>query len=79
MHLKHVRGVGYPCLEFDLVVHAKRSFRLDAIKRDFNKGKLSLEQASKRIFPLLVLIGSRHGIRRLKGNESYVRCEDTRV
>ena len=73
MRLKHIRGVGYPRLEFDLVLQAKRSFRLDAIKRDFNKGKLSLEQSSKRIFPLLVLIGSRHGIRRVKGNESYIR------
>ncbi|MHA1716632.1 MAG: hypothetical protein ACTSXP_13395, partial [Promethearchaeota archaeon] len=39
IHLKYVRGVGYPRLEFDLVLQAKRSFRLDAIKRDFNKGK----------------------------------------
>ncbi|MHA1714190.1 MAG: hypothetical protein ACTSXP_00970 [Promethearchaeota archaeon] len=44
-----------------------------AIRRDFNKGKLSLEQASKRVFLLLVLIASMYGIRWLNENESYVQ------
>ncbi|MFX0101570.1 MAG: transposase [Candidatus Hodarchaeota archaeon] len=73
MRLKYVRGFGYPYLEFDLVLQAKRSYRLDAIKRDYNKGKLSLDDASKRIFPLLVLLASKRGIKKIKGNENYIR------
>ncbi|MHA1699831.1 MAG: hypothetical protein ACTSWN_13395 [Promethearchaeota archaeon] len=73
MRFKYVRGVGYPRMEFDLFLQAKRSFGLGAIKRNFNKGRLSLEQASKRIFPLLVLIARMHGIRKLKENESHAR------
>ena len=73
MRMRYVRGSGYSCLNFDLVLQAKRSYRLDSIKRDYKKGKLSLEDASKRIFPLLVLLGRSGGIRKIKGNESYIR------
>jgi len=73
MRMKYVRGTGYSCLDFDLILQAKRSYRLDAIKRNYKKGMLSLDDASKRVFPLLVLLASKHGIQKIEGNESYIR------
>jgi hypothetical protein len=73
MKLPYVRKKGIPLLEFDLLLAAKRKFRLDQVKRDFDSQKLSIAAAKKRIFPLVVLrVGSR-GITKIKGNESYIR------
>jgi hypothetical protein len=73
MKLPYVRKKGIPLLEFDLLLAAKRKYKLDQVKRDFDSKKLSITDAKKRIFPLVVLrVGSR-GITKIKGNESYIR------
>jgi hypothetical protein len=71
--LPYVRGKGQPLLEFDLLLAAKRKFRLDHVKREFEAKQLSLTDAKKRIFPLVVLRAGAHGIKKLRGNESYIR------
>ena len=70
---KYVKGVGYSLLRFDLLLCAKRSYNLNEIKRDFQNGILTLDEASKRIFPLIVLFGNSKGITTLHGNETYIR------
>ncbi|MEX2714673.1 MAG: hypothetical protein Q6370_000095 [Candidatus Sigynarchaeota archaeon] len=60
-------------LEFDIVLCAKRSWTLDKIKADFEGGKLSLDDAAARVFPLIVLIANGRGITKVHGNESRIR------
>lgn len=71
--LPYVRGKGQPLLEFDLLLAAKRKYRLDQVKRGFTTKKLSIDDAKKRIFPLIVLRAGTRGITKLSGNESYIR------
>lgn len=71
--LEYVKGKGYTKLEFDVLLVAKRSYRLDQLKRHFKNGKLDYDHAARRIFPLVILKGNDNGIKRLKGNESYIR------
>ncbi|MHA1724401.1 MAG: hypothetical protein ACTSXH_06110, partial [Promethearchaeota archaeon] len=52
---------------------AKRKHRLYEIKRDYLKGELSLDKASRRVFLLIVLLANSNGISKLRGNESYIR------
>jgi len=73
MRVKYIHGTGYTCLDFGLILQAKRSYRLDAIKRNYKKGRLSLDDASKHVFPLLVLLASNRGIQKIEGNESHIR------
>jgi len=73
MKLPYVRKKGIPLLDFDLLLAAKRRFRLDQVKRDFESMKLSITDAKKRIFPLVVLRAGARGITKIKGNESYIR------
>jgi hypothetical protein len=73
MKLSYVRGKGYPLLEFDLELVAKRSYRMDGIKREFKTNKITLAVAKKRIFPLIVSRGGTCGITKLDGNASYIR------
>ena len=70
---KYVKNIGYPLLRFDLLLCAKRSYSLNEIKQDFQKGNLTLDEASKRIFPLIILFGNSKGITTLHGNETYIR------
>jgi hypothetical protein len=71
--LPYVRRKGYPLLEFDLLVCARYKNKLDAIKRDLDAKRITLEEAAKRVFPLLVLRAAGKGIKKLRGNESYIR------
>jgi len=71
--LPYVRKKGYPLVDFDLMLAAKRRYRLDQVKLDFEKGKLSISDAKKRIFPLVILRAGTRGITKLRGNESYIR------
>ena len=71
--LPYVQGYGYPLVEFDLLVCARYKNKINAIKRDLDAGKISLEQAMKRVFPLIVLRASGNGIKKLRGNEGYIR------
>jgi hypothetical protein len=73
INLPYVRGKGKQVLEFDLLLAAKRKYRLDAVKREFDAKKITLEQAKKRIFPLIVLLAGTRGITKLEGNASYIR------
>lgn len=73
MKLGYVKKIGFPQLRFELLLIAKRSFSLKQIKQDLRHKKIDLSTASKRIFPLLVLLGSRNGIKKLHGNEYYIR------
>jgi hypothetical protein len=71
--LPYVRGKGNPLLEFDLLLAAKRKYHLDQVKRDFEAMKLSITDAKKRMFPLVVLRAGSRGITRIRGNEGYIR------
>lgn len=73
MKLGYVRGQGSVYLEFDIVLCAKRSWKLDKIKADYKNGKLSLDDAAARVFPLIVLIANNRGITKVYGNESRIR------
>nr|MDO8115943.1 hypothetical protein [Candidatus Sigynarchaeota archaeon] len=71
--LPYIRGKGQSLLNFNLLLAAKRKYRMDAVKREFNARKITLEEAKKRIFPLIVLRAGTKGITKLEGNESYIR------
>ena len=73
MELEYLKGTGYIVLEFDVLLVAKRKHHLDEIKRDYLANRLSLEAASKRIFPLIVLFANPTGISKLRNNETYIR------
>lgn len=73
MKLGYMKKVGFPHLNFDLLLVAKRSFSLKKIKQDLKANIIDLDHAKKRIFPLIVLFGSKQGIKTLHGNESYIR------
>lgn len=73
MKLEYIKGKGYAFLEFDVLLVAKRKHRLDEIKRDYLAKRTSLEKASRRIFPLIVLLANPTGISKLRNNETYIR------
>jgi len=73
INLPYVRGKGKRVLEYDLELAAKRRYRMDSIKREFKAKKITLEEAKKRIFPLIVLRAGTRGITKLEGNASYIR------
>jgi hypothetical protein len=73
LKLDYVRKIGYPTLVFDLLLVAKKSYRLSSIFRDLDSQKLTISDAAKRIFPLIVSLSSSRGISTLHGNESYIR------
>lgn len=73
MKLKYLKGKGQTYLRFEILLVAKRKHRLDGIKRDYHANHLSLDKASKRIFPLIVLFANSRGITKLCGNETYIR------
>lgn len=73
LKLNYVKKVGYPKLNFDLLLVAKRKYTLTGVKLDLKSNKISLDDASKRIFPLIVMFGKNGGITGLHGNESYIR------
>jgi len=60
-------------LNFDLLLVAKRKHTLTGIKNDLKSKKISFDDASKRVFPLIVMFGKNGGITTLHGNESYIR------
>jgi len=71
--LKYVKKVGYPKLSFDLLLVAKRSYKLNEILADLETNKLRIADAVKRIFPLIVGLWGDLGISTLLGNERYIR------
>jgi Transposase DDE domain len=71
--LAYVRNRGFPTLKFDLLLVAKRSYTLTQIKHDLKSTAITLVDAVKRIFPLIVMFGRNGGIKTLHGNENYVR------
>ena len=73
MKLSYIKGQGQSYFWFDILLVAKRKHRLYEIKRDYRKGELSLDEASRRVFPLIVLLANSNGISKLRGNESYIR------
>lgn len=73
MKLSYKKKLGYPKLHFDLLLVAKRKYTLNEIKMDLKKGKITLVNANKRMFPLLVMFGKNGGVTQLRGNESYIR------
>jgi hypothetical protein len=73
MKLGYVRKQGHLILEFDVVLCAKRSWKLSKVKADYTNGTLSLDDAAARIFPLIVVIVNNRGITKIHGNESRIR------
>ncbi|MBN1216772.1 MAG: hypothetical protein JXA99_15195 [Candidatus Lokiarchaeota archaeon] len=73
MKVRYIKGEGQTYLKFDILLVAKRKYRLDDIKRDYRAKCLLRDKASKRIFPLIVLFSNPRGITKLRGNETYIR------
>lgn len=73
MKLKYVKNIGIPTLNFDLLLVAKRSYSLSGLKKDLKSNKITLVEATRRIFPLIVMFGRNGGIKSLHYNESYIR------
>jgi len=73
INLKYKKGKGFIPLNFDLLLVAKRKYKINRIKKEFNDGILSLDEATKKFFPLIVSFGNSIGITRLRGNETYIR------
>lgn len=73
MKLKYVKGKGQTYLNFEILLVAKRKHRLNRIKQECRANRLSLDKASKRIFPLIVLFANPRGITKLRCNETYIR------
>jgi hypothetical protein len=73
MKLRYVKGKGNMYLWFDVLLVAKRKHQLYIIKKNYRNAMLTLDEASKRIFPLIVLLANPKGISKLRGNESYIR------
>ena len=73
MKLECVKGKGNTYRWFDILLVAKRKHQLHEIKRDYRKGDLTLDKASRRVFSLIVLLANPNGIRNLRGNESCIR------
>ena len=73
LKLGYVKKFGFPTLNFDLLLVAKRSYTLSGIKRDLKSNKIALDDASKRIFPLIVMFGRNGGVSSLHGNECHIR------
>jgi len=73
LKLTYVKKLGFPILNFDLILVAKRSYTLSRIKQDLKSNLITLNDASKRIFPLIVMFGKNGGVSSLHGNESYIR------
>ncbi|MHA1371919.1 MAG: hypothetical protein ACTSWN_10415 [Promethearchaeota archaeon] len=77
MDLRYVHSVSYQHLVFGLMLQAKLSWRLDSVKRDLNKGQLSLDEASRRMFSLLVLLAGWSVIKSWREiNDIFDRCID---
>ncbi len=71
--LGYVRKQGFLYLEFDIVLCAKRSWKLDKIKAEYASGRLSLDDAAAHIFPLAIVIANKRGVTKTSGNESRIR------
>ena len=71
--LRYKKKIGFIKLNFDLLLGAKRKYTLNQIKKDFKNGAITLEEATKRIFPLIVSFGNNIGVTQLRGNENYIR------
>ena len=73
LKLGYVKKIGFPTLKFDLPLVAKRSYTLSRIKHDLKTNMITLDDASKRIFPLIVIFGRNGGLSSLHGNECHIR------
>ncbi|WP_457559068.1 hypothetical protein [Candidatus Harpocratesius sp.] len=73
LKLSYVKKIGYPILNFDLLLVAKRNYTLSRIKRDLKSNKITFDDASKRIFLLMVIFGRNGGVSSLHGNECHIR------
>ncbi len=71
--LRYARGRGWQHLVAGIVLCTKRGYKMKDTKGQYNDGTLSLDQATRRIFPLLVIRGNSRGIKVLRGCENYIR------
>lgn len=73
LKLKYVKKSGWQSLTMDLILYGKRGHTLNEVKKDIKNGSITEKQASKRIFPLVIVKGNARGIQTLRGNEIYIR------
>lgn len=73
LKLKYVKKHGWTYLKMGTVLVGKHGYKLNDVKRDLKSGKITLDIASKRIFPLLIIRGNKHSVRVLDGNANYIR------
>jgi hypothetical protein len=73
LKIKYVKKYGWQSLMMDFVLVGKRGHTLAEVKRDLRKEIITEAEASKRIFPLLVIKGNYKGLKMIHGNEDYIR------
>ena len=73
LKVKYVKKFGWKRLTMDFILYGKRGHTLAEVKQDLRKGTISEAEASKRIFPLLVIKGNSRGVQMIHGNEDYIR------
>jgi hypothetical protein len=73
LKLKYVKKRGWQRLMMDYVLVGKRGHALSEVKHDLRQGKITEADATKRVFPLLVIRGNSKGIKMVRGNEDYIR------
>lgn len=69
----YVKKKGFSFIKFDLLLVAKRSHKLNKVISEFSQKKIDEQTAANRIFPLIVMFGSKSGVTTLHGNENYIR------
>jgi len=71
--LKYVKKHGWQALRAGVVLCGKRGYPLPGTKKDFKGGKVTLDKATRQVFPILVIRGNSRGVRALRGNENHIR------
>ena len=64
---------GQKVLTMDLILMAKRGYRLRSTKRDLKNAAITLNKATKQVFPLLASRATGCKIKKISGNEYYLR------
>jgi hypothetical protein len=73
LKLKYVKKRGWQSLSMDFVLVGKRGHTLSEVRYDVQHHRITKIEASKRVFPLLVIRGNSKGVHMVHGNEDYIR------
>jgi hypothetical protein len=73
LKLKYVKKQGWKHLTMGFIIVGKRGHHLDEVKRGLKTGKINIDTASQRVFPLLVVRAHKKSVRIVDGNANYIR------